>query len=138
MKSLVKCSNCGNENFNDSKYCVNCGNILTEDIVIKNIICSYCGSSIPTNASKCKNCGKWVDKKNGKTMVQKSTKRLIFEIICDVISMFLLLALAAIIVFLLMGLFYSGILGVIGGIIGLFIIFFIMAVNGIVIEINRH
>lgn len=47
----IKCSNCGEYNDKDAKFCDNCGKTLIK-------ICRYCHEDNDGNAKFCKNCGK--------------------------------------------------------------------------------
>ena len=49
--SMIVCPNCKTQNDADSKFCVNCGNMLKID-------CPDCGFELAPGSKFCPNCGK--------------------------------------------------------------------------------
>ncbi len=50
----IKCSNCGEYNDKDAKFCDNCGKALVN-------VCKYCHEENENDAKYCKNCGKEIE-----------------------------------------------------------------------------
>ncbi|MDD3170969.1 MAG: zinc ribbon domain-containing protein [Bacilli bacterium] len=53
-KEKIKCSNCGEFNSKDAKYCDNCGKLLVKT-------CRYCGEENDSDAKYCNSCGRSID-----------------------------------------------------------------------------
>lgn len=51
----MKCSNCGKENDESSKFCTGCGNKLEKKIEV--IFCPNCGKDNPIDSNFCNGCG---------------------------------------------------------------------------------
>lgn len=50
---MLKCSNCGHENLDTSKFCGKCGSPLA----VQSVHCTSCGAQLPTGTKFCPNCG---------------------------------------------------------------------------------